>query len=169
VEVTPDPRPDHWIVDVACRDRKAVLALLTSALATEGLDIAGASIATWPDGGVLDSFVVRHSDRPSARVLAAAFETALSKRPPRPTALTGVSLEIDNGLLPWHTSIIVRGDDRPGLLRSVTAAFAASGIVVHAARVDTVDGVAVDRFDVSDRLGRKLGPVLETRLRAALR
>ncbi|MFZ9483436.1 MAG: cation:proton antiporter, partial [Ilumatobacteraceae bacterium] len=151
VEVTPDPRPDHWIVDVACRDRRAVLALLTSSLATEGLDIAGASIATWPDGGVLDSFVVRHTDRPSARTLATAFESALSRRPPRPTALTGVSLEIDNGLLPWHTSVIVRGDDRPGLLRSVTAAFAASGIVVHAARVDTVDGVAVDRFDVSDR------------------
>ena len=169
VEITPDPRPDHWVVDVACRDRKAVLALLTSALTDQGLDIAGASIATWPDGGVLDSFVVRHPERPSERALVSAFESALSRRPPRPAPLDGLTIEIDNGLLPWHTSVIVRGADRRGLLRSVTAAFAASGVVVHAARVDTVDGVAVDRFDVSDRLGRKLGPVLEARLRTALR
>lgn len=169
VDVTPDPRPDHWIIDVACRDRKAVLALLTSALNGHDLDIVSASIATWPDGGVLDSFVVRTPVRPSPQAVAAAFETALSKRPPRPTALHDVELEVDNGLLPWHTSITFRGTDRPGLLRSVTAAFAAAGITVHAARVETIDGVAVDRFDVSDRLGRKLGPVLEARLRAALR
>ena len=169
VEVTPDLRPDHWVVDVACRDRKALLAVLASVLTAHALDIVGASIATWPDGGVVDSFVVRHPDRPRTQELAEAFEAAVTRRAPRPSAVPGLTLAIDNRLLPWHTSVIARGPDRPGLLTAVTAAFASAGITVHAARVETVDGEAVDRFDVSDRLGRKIGPVLEARLRAALR
>jgi UTP:GlnB (protein PII) uridylyltransferase len=35
--------------------------------------------------------------------------------------------------------------------------FASAGIDVHSARVRTVEGEAVDRFEVTDRNGRKLG------------
>jgi len=169
VAVTPDGRPDHWVVDIACRDRKALLAVLTSTLTARSLDIVGAAIATWPDGGVVDSFVVRHAHEPAVHDLVDAFEDAIRGRTPRPSKVADLTVVVDNGLLPWHTSVIVRGTDRPGLLTAVTAAFAAVGVTVHAARVETVDGEAVDRFDVSDRLGRKLGPVLEARLRSALR
>ena len=58
VAVSPDPEPDRWRIDVACRDRAGILARLTWALADADLNIVAASLVTWPDGGVLDSFVV---------------------------------------------------------------------------------------------------------------
>ena len=58
VAVSRDAEPDRWKIDVACRDSHALLAHLTEVLTKRGLDIVDATIATWPDGGVLDVFVV---------------------------------------------------------------------------------------------------------------
>ena len=51
----------------------------------------------------------------------------------------------------------VRGKDQPGLLHALTAAFAAAGADVHAARVHTVHGDVVDVFELTDVRGLKLG------------
>jgi [protein-PII] uridylyltransferase len=62
----------------------------------------------------------------------------------------------DNDGSPWYTTCSARGPDRPGLLHALTAAFAAAGVSVHAARVAT-DGLnALDTFDLTDRRGAKL-------------
>ncbi len=42
------------------------------------------------------------------------------------------------------------------MLQAVATAFAGAEVVVHTARIATVDGRVNDRFAVSDRLGRKL-------------
>ena len=42
------------------------------------------------------------------------------------------------------------------MLHSITVGFASAGVDVHSARVATVEGVAVDRFELTDRNGRKL-------------
>ncbi|MDP9465125.1 MAG: cation:proton antiporter [Actinomycetota bacterium] len=167
VAVSPEPEPDHWKIDVACRDADALLAHLTEVLTTHGLDIVDATIATWPDGGVLDVFVVRSRNRPSARELAGDFETSL-RRPLRTPATIGLIAAFDNEALPWHTACDVIGPDQPGALLAVGAAFARAKVVVHTARVATSDGIIHDRFTISDRVGRKLDEAAIERVQRAL-
>ena len=73
----------------------------------------------------------------------------------------------DQHALPWHTVCTVYADDAPGLLQSMTRAFAAAGVVVHAARLASDAGRVTNRFTVSDRLGRKLDDAAVERVRAA--
>ncbi len=80
VAVSPDPTPDHWLIDVACRDRDALLAHLCRALTASGCDIVAATVATWPDGAVVDSFYVRSAVRPRAKGLAQEMEDELRRR-----------------------------------------------------------------------------------------
>ncbi len=167
VAVSPEPEPDHWKIDVACRDSGALLAHLTEVLTSRGLDIVDATIATWPDGGVLDVFVVRSRSRPSARELSGEFEAALRK-PLRPPAAVGLIAEFDNEALPWHTACDVIGPDQPGALLTISAAFARAKVVVHTARVATDDGIIHDRFTISDRVGRKLDTAAMERVQRSL-
>ena len=167
VAVSPDPEPDLWRIDVACRDSKGLLARLASVLAEEQLPVTYASIATWPDGAVVDTFTVHATKRPRAKHLAEAMEGSLHA--PLPTrAMTGLQLAFDSESMPWHTVCAVTGPDQPGTLEAVTAAFAAADVVVHTARVATVGGSVADRFTISDRVGRKVGEATEQRIRKAL-
>jgi Kef-type K+ transport system membrane component KefB/glycine cleavage system regulatory protein len=167
VAVSPDGRPDHWIVDVACRDVDGLLARLTRTLTATGCDIVSATLATWGDGGVVDTFVVRSAVRPKARALAAAFEEALRHKVVV-EAVPGLDVSFDNHALAWHTSATVTGPDRPGALAALAAAFAAAGVVVHRARVATTAAGVVDRFALTDRHGRKLDAAAIERVRRAL-
>ncbi|MBI4934319.1 MAG: cation:proton antiporter, partial [Actinobacteria bacterium] len=167
VSVAPEPDADRWKIDVACRDSAGLLAHLTEVLTEYGLDIAAAGIATWPDGGVLDSFVVETTRRPSAKDLALAFEAGLSSRL-RVSAMPTLHLDFDNDALPWHTAVTVSGPDRPGALLAVSAAFAVADVVVHTARIATSGEQVNDRFAVSDRLGRKLDAATIENVRAVL-
>nr|HMS90428.1 ACT domain-containing protein [Acidimicrobiales bacterium] len=58
--------------------------------------------------------------------------------------------------------------DRVGLLAALTAAFAAAGARVEAARVETVDGRAMDRFELAGPGGDKLTPAEVEAIRGAL-
>jgi Kef-type K+ transport system membrane component KefB len=167
VAVSPHPVPDHWVVDVACRDVDGLLARLTRTLNRAGSDIVGATLATWEDGGVVDTFLVRSAVRPRARALAEAFEAALRQKIAL-TAVHDLQVRFDNSALPWHTSATVTGRDRPGALAELAAAFSAAGVVVHRARVATSGGDVVDRFALSDRHGRKLDDAAIERVRRAL-
>jgi len=51
----------------------------------------------------------------------------------------------------------VRAPDKPGLLHALANAFAAARVEVHSARIAGDNGIALDRFEVTDRDGRKLG------------
>lgn len=167
VAVAPLPERDRWKIDVACRDSEGLLARLTEVLTQHGLDIVTAAIATWPDGAVLDSFVVASRQRPSAKELALAFESGLGMRL-APVAMPTLAIEFDNNALPWHTAATVTGPDRPGALLAVSAAFATADVVLHSARISTNDDQVNDRFAVSDRLGRKLDAAAMERVRLAL-
>jgi len=167
VAVTPTGEPDHWAVDVACRDTDGLLARLADVLAAHDLEIGRADIATWPDGAVIDTFVVRSDLRPAARELATAIEQSL-RRPLPDVDRVEVSVTADQHALPWHTVVTVTGPDRPGVLRSVARGFAAAGVVVHSARLSLDGDQFRDRFSVSDRFGRKVDDEVIERLRAAL-
>ena len=167
VAVSPTGEPDHWAVDVACRDADGLLARLADVFVAHHLEVGRADIATWPDGAVIDTFVVRSSERPRARELAAAIEQSLG-RPLPDVDRVDVAVAADQHALPWHTVVTVTGADRPGVLRAVARAFATAGVVVHSARLSLDGDQFRDRFSVSDRFGRKVDDAAIERLRAAL-
>ena len=148
----------EWRVEVASRDRPGLLATVSGVLSDSGLSVQDAVVATWGDGGALDSFRVVPTKRtpPDADALTAAIVEAFDRpleAPPTP----GAEVVFDDDASPWYTLCEVRCVDRPGLLHAITVGFASAGVDVHSARVRTVEGQAVDRFEVTDRNGRKLG------------
>lgn len=167
VAVSPEPEPDHWTIDVACRDTDGLLARLTDVLADCALLVVRADIATWPDGAVLDSFVVRSTQRPSARDLGDGFERRLRGSIPASAASTA-TIRFDNDAVPWLTVCSVTGDDVAGTLRCVAHAFAAADVVVHTARLSPTGDPAAHRFMVADRFNRKLDERAMQRVRSVL-
>lgn len=156
-----------WRVAVAGRDQPGLLARITTALARLDLSIDRAVVAGFSDRTVLDVFRVNGAARPDAEEIAAAvldsFRTPLPAQP-----VTGAEVAFDQHGSPWFTVCTVQADDRPGLLAELTAALADVGVVIHGARIGSVDGRAVDRFDLSDRRGRKLDAATMDRVRARL-
>jgi len=149
--------PEMYRIDVSCRDRPGLFARLTDAIAGADLDVVAASLTTWPDGAVLDSFVVRGSTRPDAGRLTERMERRLKGRIDL-ASLADVEVTFDDSVFPWHTQSVVRGADRRGLLAAIAAAFDAAKVDVHAASVGSnVEDLVDNRFQVTDRHGRKLG------------
>ena len=167
VAVSPEPDPDHWKVDVACRDSVGLLAHLADVLTAYRLNIVSADVATWPDGAALSSFVVRAGPRPSAPALGNAFQEQLAS-PVQLTARPSLTVVFDNNALPWLTVCTVSGPDEPGVLQAVSAAFSAAGAVIHSARIGSESGVVNDRFSVADRFNRKLNDAIMADVRAIL-
>ena len=175
VRVVVDDLPDDgtWRIDVSCRDRPGLLARLTDTLAEADLDVVTASLATWPDGGVLDSFVVHGDVRPDPGQLTERMERRLRGRIAL-ASLDDLTVTFDDGLSPWHTLCTVSGTDRSGLLAAIAGALDAAKVDVHAATVGSYDdqpdvgdtqrsdgthiGLIRNRFQVTDRHGQKLGP-----------
>jgi UTP:GlnB (protein PII) uridylyltransferase len=162
------PEGDRWRLDVGWQDRPGLLAAITAALASAGIAVDEAVLATWPDGAVLDSFVVRIAAPVDVDALAAEMETA-AEGPIATSGSPDAMFEVDQAASPWHTVCEVRMEDRPGALAAIAAAFAAARIEVRAASVGGQDGLVVDRFEVVDRSGAKLSTDDVDRLRAALR
>ena len=167
VAVSPDPEPDHWVIDVACADSDGLLARLAGSLTDAGLDVRRAGVATWPDGAVLDSFTVVARARPRPRELADAMGAAL-RTPLVAAPLTDVHIEFDNGRLPWQTACTVTGPDRADALAAIAAAFAEARVVVQSAVISSNSVTIDDRFTVTDRVGRKLDDAAMDRVRRIL-
>lgn len=150
-------QPDIWIVNIACRDRTALLARLSSALTSLNLNVLGADITTWGDGAVLDIFTVQSSVPPNHTEVTNAVINALGGRRVKvsgqPLSLTAI---VDNSAHPWHSVLTVTGPDRPGLLRDVTATLADLKMVIHHAFISTTHAAVENKFEISDRHGRKL-------------
>ncbi len=166
VHIEEGPEKNTWIIDVASRNRRGLLARITSVLANEELSVLSADVATWPDDAVIDSFVVASTIRPSREHLAHYFGIALRKRFQSPRKIIGpVEIEFDNDSHPWHTVVRLNAPDQIGLLNTIAYAFAKAHIQIHHARIETENGLAVDQFEVSDRTGRKLSAATIKRAR----
>jgi [protein-PII] uridylyltransferase len=168
VLATPGRSSDTWHVDIASLDRPGLLATFTGVLVHAGIDVAQAVIATWSDRAALQALVVRSGDAPEVDALRGALEWALSQ-PLSAPPVTGASMTFDHSTSSAYTSCEVTAVDQPGLLHAVAVAIANAGADIHAASVATVDGVARDRFDLTDQSGRKLTPALEDAIAANLR
>jgi Kef-type K+ transport system membrane component KefB/predicted amino acid-binding ACT domain protein len=159
-------------IEVVALDRPGLLAAVTGVLAERRIDVLDAVATTWPDGAVVESYVVRTVEPFAAAVgshaeLERAIEAALRSTggaAPAPT----LEIDFDADVSPWYTLCEVRGPDRPGLLHAVTVGFATMGVTVHSARIETIGGVAIDRFELSDTAGRKLDAHTQRAVRDAI-
>jgi Kef-type K+ transport system membrane component KefB len=153
-----------WRLEVACRDRPGLLATVSGVVADHGFDIVEAFATTWPDGGALESFRLLRapgSERtPEATELQSAIVAAFG-HPLRADANPDARVAFDDVASPWYTLCEVECPDRPGLLNSLAVALARGGADVHSARIATTEGVALDRFELTDRNGRKLDDSLK--------
>jgi [protein-PII] uridylyltransferase len=165
--VTPGRARGTWNLEVASRDQPGLLAAFTGVLAGSGIEVMQAVLATWDDGGALEAFIVRSPVLPDSHALEEAFEASL-ERPLSSPGIIDAHVVFDDRASPLYTGCDVRAADRPGLLHAIAVAFATAGADVHAARVITVDGLAHDRFDLSDRTGRKLDASLQEAIRTGI-
>jgi len=165
--VTPGRRPGIWQLDVAARDQAGLLAACTGVLAAAGLEVVQAVVATWDDGAALEAFLVAAPVAPDVTELQAAFEHSLAVpvlTPPVDDAI----VTFDDTAAGLYTACEVCAPDRPGLLHALAAAMAVAGADVHAASVTTVDGMARDRFDLSDRNGERLSLARQEAVRRSI-
>ncbi len=77
-------------------------------------------------------------------------------------------VSFDDAGSPWYTLCEVRSPDERGVLHAITVGIAACGASVHSARVDTVEGLVVDRFELTDSNGRKLDDETKDAVRAVI-
>ena len=159
INVLESSQPNEWEIDIATSDMRGLLARICGVLADWGLEIVSADLSTWPDGAVLDSFVVRSNSRPNATQLKYELEKRLHKRldtSPRLPRHAELTFDLSNDAHPWHSVVSVQGADQPGLIQAIATAFAKARINVHHARISTSGDDVADRFEVSTRLGRKI-------------
>ena len=137
---------------MASRDRPALLAHVSGVLLEYGLDVFGAVIATWADGGALESFKVRRPGVDPGSVAPERLQPFAAARPCPPTGAIEASfaepldaaanpdaeVSFDDAGSPWYTLCEVRSPDRRGVLHSITVGIAAAGGSVHSARVETI-------------------------------
>jgi [protein-PII] uridylyltransferase len=167
VSATPTRVAGHWHLDVATRDQPGLLAAFSGVLEARDIDVTQAVLATWPDGAALQAFTVRGSRLPDFTVLQHELTASLaSSLACHPVANASVTFDSETSAL--YTGCEVVAADRPGLLHSIAVTIAAVGVDIHAAGVTTRDGVAYDRFDLSDARGEKLDRALEQRIVAQL-
>jgi UTP:GlnB (protein PII) uridylyltransferase len=167
VVATPGRARGEWHLDVVSRDRPGLLAAFTGALVDAGLGVSQAVLATWNDGGALQALKIRSADPPELVALQHALSAALDapySSPPIPDA----QVRFDHVTSPLYTGCDVTVTDRPGLLHAISVAIAVAGVDIHAARVSTTEGIACDRFDLSDPDGRKLSLAQEQAIHAGI-
>jgi predicted amino acid-binding ACT domain protein len=147
----------EWLVDVVTHDMPGLLARITATLASNNMNVLSADLATWDDGTVIDSFVVKCAPKPDERALAtdieSSFDVSLETTKSQSRHFT---VHYDDTILPWHTIVTVTGRDEAGALQDIARAFAAAGISVHHAQISG-DGILMsDRFEVSDSANKQI-------------
>ncbi len=157
-----------WRVDVGARDRDGLLATVTGVLAARGLDVRHAVVATWDDGGAVESLDVTAPSAPDAAALAAAIGAAF-KEPLVAESNPDAVVTFDDHSSPWHTICEIEAPERPGLLHELATACTAIGASVVAASAGSSGDDAVDTFELMAADGGKLTPAERHELVATVR
>lgn len=151
------------------RDRDHLFGLTTGVLAQLGLNILDARINTTADGYVLDSYVVieadgapvaaghRHAEIGEAlrKVLADPATTVVEVNRRTPARLrhftTPTTIFFSQDRARQRTLMELVTADRPGLLSLIGRVFHRRGILLDAAKINTVGERAEDVFFITDR------------------
>jgi [protein-PII] uridylyltransferase len=154
------------------RDRPKLFSQLTATLAHANTKVMTVHAFTLRDGRMLDEFhVVDANDAPvreagqlerlrkRLKKVLGGEEPAAITRPTDPDiTMKHQSVEVRRHLAAAHhvTAIEVVAADRKGLLASLAAAIAETGVELRGANISTFGARAVDVFFVTDELGDKL-------------
>ena len=169
---------------VIAPDRQALLASISGALASFGVNILKAEAFANRKGVILDSFVFadplrtlelnpsegdKLRDTVTRCVLGKIDVKQLLKKRPRQTVKNRVkpSVVFNNDLSATATLVEIIAEDRPGLLYDLTSAIAAAGCNIEVILIDTEAQKALDVFYVTCG-GKKLSPDVEAILRSTL-
>lgn len=172
---------------VIAPDRPFLLAAISGAIASFGLNILKAEVFTNAGGLAIDSFTFADPHRtlelnPSEsdrlrdtilRVLSGKLDVAklLSRRPrtkpPTREARVEPRVVFNNESSERATLIEIIAEDRPGLLYDLTRAISGSGANIDVVLIDTEAHRALDVFYVT-REGKKLSKPVEETLRESL-
>ena len=138
-----------------------------------GFDILDAAVATWADGGALDTILVKRRRRRRRRRRTPTALESRDRRGVRRPARIPPQRRRRPALRRPRVALVhdLRGpkSDRRGLLHNLTAAMASAGANVHSARLVTIDGIAVDRFELTDRNEGKLDDEVKGAVARAVR
>jgi [protein-PII] uridylyltransferase len=161
-------------VFIYMRDRDHLFGLATGVLARLGLNILDARINTTADGYVLDSFVVLEGDGSAVapghrldeirdalrKVLADPAVTVVDVNRRTPARLrhftTPTTIFFSQDRARNRTLMELVTADRPGLLSWIGRVFHRRGILLDAAKVNTVGERAEDVFFITDRAHRPI-------------
>jgi len=156
-------------VFVYTRDRDHLFGLSTGVLARLGLNILDARINTTADGYVLDSYVVMEGDgkpienphryeeirEELRRVLADPDISVVDVNRRRPQSLkhfdTPTTVSFSQDLARKRTMLELVTADQPGLLSMIGRVFHKRGILLDAAKINTIGERAEDVFFVTTR------------------
>ena len=170
IVILPTQITDQWLVNIACRDRSALLARLSGALSSLDLSVITAEIATWADGAVLDIFTVQSAVEPRIGAVSDAVQRSLQSRNVKTSGgAHKLTVRLDHSAHPWHSIMRVEGEDQVGLLRDITATLAKLKVIIHHAQIGTEQGRVHNMFEVSDAHGRKLSTQASNKIIRALR
>ena len=170
IVVLPTGANDQWLINIACRDRSALLARLSGALSSLDLNVVNAEIATWADGAVLDIFTVQSANEPRLGAVSDAVHRSLQSRNVKTSGGPhGLNVQLDHSAHPWHSIMRIEGEDHAGLLRDITATLAKLKVIIHHAQIGTAQGRVHNMFEVSDTHGRKLSEQASKKIVRALR
>jgi Kef-type K+ transport system membrane component KefB len=157
--------PGVYRVEIATQDRIGLIARTSGVLVAEHCSIESALAATWGDGTALTSYRVRAGSEPVAQKLVADVRAQLDA-PLIASPAPDVELVFDDEGSPWYTRCAATAGDRPGLLHTLTAAFAIAEVNVHSARIATEGATAIDAFELTRRNGHKLDDATKARVLA---
>ncbi|MBI3596333.1 MAG: [protein-PII] uridylyltransferase [Nitrospirae bacterium] len=151
---------------------------ITSVLAAKGLQILGATITTWSNNVVVDTFQVQDPDfsGPSAPYRLQELRDAITlvllgqKQPEHPANIVTrirsnvqvfpridpVQIAVDSSTSEKYTIIEVFAPDRTGLLSVIAQSLFSLGLSIQTAKVATHLDQIVDVFHVVDQTGQKI-------------
>ena len=163
-----------WQMTVVMRDKPFLLASISGAIASFGLNILKAEAFSNAEHDVVDTFAFADPHRtlelnPSevdrlrdtvVRVVTGRLDVRrllAGRRPTRPPAGARVtaSVTFNNDASPTATLIEVVAEDRPGLLYDLTSTLSTSGMNIEVVLIDTEAHKALDVFYVTQE-GHKL-------------
>jgi [protein-PII] uridylyltransferase len=177
-EYDPVKKTTEYTVYTTEGSTEGIFYKIAGVLASRGLQILGATIATWKDDTVVDVFRVRDEDfsgAPTQRkmekvsdairevltgrarveeMLAHGWRIQTEERAVPVTEPTQVA--VDNASSERYTILDVFARDRQGLLFIIARAMFDLGLSVHTAKVATALDQIVDAFYVTDRSGKKI-------------
>jgi [protein-PII] uridylyltransferase len=177
IDLRPDVSKRITEMTVFSIDDAGLFSRIAGAVASTGVNIVGARIATCSDGSVLDVFILQTTENEAVgdpallgrlqenveAAITGSFRansmlSARWQQTPRRVRHMPVPSRVilSNKISSTHTVIEINGRDFPGLLYQITKTIASMGLQIQSSSVSTYGERVVDVFYVKDLFGLQI-------------